>query len=71
MKIDPKIEALKAEATAWRRDIHAHPEIQYDVQRTAGKVADLLKTFGVDEIVTGIGQTGVVGAGISSLVDRI
>lgn len=47
--------------TAWRRDIHAHPETQYDVHRTAGIVADKLREFGVDEIVTGVGRTGVVG----------
>jgi amidohydrolase len=45
----------------WRRDIHAHPELQYDVHRTAGAVADKLKNFGCDEVVTGIGGTGVVG----------
>src|SRR5690606_10270279 len=44
-----------------RRDIHAHPELQFDVNRTAALVAEKLKEFGVDEIVTGIGQTGVVG----------
>lgn len=46
---------------AWRHDIHAHPELQYDVHRTAGLVADKLREFGCDEVVTGIGQTGVVG----------
>ena len=45
----------------WRHDIHAHPELQYDVHRTAGLVADKLKEFGLDEVVTGIGRTGVVG----------
>ena len=49
------------EITAWRRDLHANPEILFDVHRTAGIVADKLKEFGVDEIVTGIGRTGVVG----------
>src|SRR5690606_30799344 len=38
-----------------------NPEILYEVHRTAAKVADLLKSFGVDEVVTGIGRTGVVG----------
>ncbi|MGB1160785.1 MAG: M20 aminoacylase family protein [Alphaproteobacteria bacterium] len=46
---------------AWRHDIHAHPELQYDVHRTAGLVADKLREFGLDEVVTGIGRTGVVG----------
>lgn len=49
------------EITAWRRDIHAHPELLFDVHRTAGIVADKLKEFGVDDVVTGIGRTGVVG----------
>jgi amidohydrolase len=48
------------EITEWRRDFHAHPELQFDVQRTAGRVADLLRGFGVDEVTTGIGRTGVV-----------
>lgn len=50
-----------SELTAWRRDFHAHPELTFDVHRTAGLVADRLTAMGVDEVVTGIGQTGVVG----------
>ena len=46
---------------AWRRDLHRHPEILYEVHRTAATVADRLRSFGVDEVVTGIGRTGVVG----------
>jgi hippurate hydrolase len=49
------------EVTAWRRDFHANPEILYEVERTAGIVAQKLREFGVDEVVTGIGRTGVVG----------
>ncbi|MCC6735828.1 MAG: amidohydrolase [Bauldia sp.] len=49
------------EITAWRHDFHRHPELLYDVHRTAGIVAEKLKAFGVDEVVTGIGRTGVVG----------
>ncbi len=49
------------EITGWRRDFHENPELLYDVVRTAGKVEELLKSFGVDEIVTGLGRTGVVG----------
>ena len=52
---------LHDDITAWRRDIHAHPELQFDVHRTAGIVAEKLKEFGCDEVVTGIGRTGVVG----------
>jgi hippurate hydrolase len=49
------------EITAWRRDIHQHPEIRFEEHRTAGIVADKLRAFGCDEVVTGVGQTGVVG----------
>lgn len=49
------------EITAWRRDIHQNPEILYDVKRTAATVAEKLLTFGLDDVVTGIGRTGVVG----------
>ncbi|QEL23331.1 amidohydrolase [Bosea sp. F3-2] len=55
------IAALTPEITAIRRDIHRHPELMYDVHRTAGLVAEKLREWGVDEVVTGIGQTGVVG----------
>ncbi len=61
MQIDPRILALKSEVTAWRRDFHAHPEILYDVHRTAGIVAAKLREFGCDEVVEGLGRTGVVG----------
>ncbi len=61
MPIADRIAAMQAEVAAWRRDIHAHPEILFDVHRTAALVADKLKAFGCDEVVTGIGQTGVVG----------
>lgn len=49
------------ELAEWRRDLHRHPEILFDVHRTAGIVAERLKEFGCDEVVSGIGRTGVVG----------
>ena len=52
---------LHDEITAWRRDIHENPELQFDVHRTAGLVATKLREFGCDEVVEGIGKTGVVG----------
>jgi hippurate hydrolase len=61
MPVVNRIADHAAEITAWRRDLHAHPELLYDVHRTAGSVADKLRAFGCDEVVTGIGQTGVVG----------
>lgn len=52
---------MLSEITAWRHDIHAHPEILFETHRTAALVADKLRAFGCDEVVTGIGRTGVVG----------
>ena len=52
---------LHDEIKTWRRDLHENPELDYDVYRTAGFVADQLKAFGCDEVVPGIGRTGVVG----------
>lgn len=49
------------EIVAWRREIHSHPELDFAVERTAGFVAGKLREFGVDEIVEGVGRTGVVG----------
>ena len=61
MPIRNRFAELHPEITAWRRDFHAHPELQFDVHRTAGIVAERLAEFGCDEVVTGIGKTGVVG----------
>jgi hippurate hydrolase len=61
MPIINRVAELADLAAEWRRDFHAHPEILYDVHRTAARVADLLTSFGCDEVVTGIGRTGVVG----------
>jgi amidohydrolase len=61
MPIVNRVADLHAEITAWRRDIHANPELLYDVHRTAASVAEKLKSFGCDEVVTGVGRTGVVG----------
>jgi hippurate hydrolase len=52
---------LQDEVAAWRRHIHSRPELLFAVENTAAFVAEKLKEFGVDEIVTGIGRTGVVG----------
>src|ERR1044071_387744 len=60
MKIEPKIAAASAELTAIRRDIHAHPELGFEEERTSKIVATKLKEWGC-EVTTGIGKTGVVG----------
>lgn len=61
MPIKNRFADLLPEITEWRRDIHAHPEILFETHRTAALVAEKLKDFGCDEVVTGIGRTGVVG----------
>jgi len=61
MPIVNRIAALSDEMAAWRHDFHENPELLYEVHRTAGIVADRLHEFGCDEVVTGIGRTGVVG----------
>lgn len=61
MPIVNRVADLQPDIQAWRRDIHQHPELLYDVHRTAAFVADRLREFGCDEVVTGVGQTGVVG----------
>ena len=60
MKIEPKIAAFAQELTAIRRDIHAHPELGFEEERTSAIVAKKLKEWGC-EVTTGIGKTGVVG----------
>ena len=61
MPVLNSVAELAAEMTEWRRDFHRHPELQFEVHRTAGIVAEKLREFGCDEVVTGIGRTGVVG----------
>jgi hippurate hydrolase len=61
MPIVNRIADLQGEIAAWRHDLHAHPELLYDVQRTAAIVAEKLKSFGCDEVAMGLGRTGVVG----------
>ncbi len=61
MPIINRMAELHDEITSWRREIHSNPELQYDVFETAENVADKLKAFGCDEVVSGIGKTGVVG----------
>ena len=61
MPIKNRFAELLPEITEWRRDIHAHPELLFDTHRTSALVAEKLAQFGCDEVVTGIGRTGVVG----------
>lgn len=61
MPVKNRFAELQDEITAWRRDLHEHPEILFETHRTSALVEEKLKEFGCDEVVTGIGRTGVVG----------
>jgi hippurate hydrolase len=61
MPIVNRFADLEADIATWRRDFHRHPELLFEVHRTAASVADKLRAFGVDEVTTGIGRTGIVG----------
>jgi amidohydrolase len=61
MPIINRIADFHDEMTAWRQDLHRHPELSLQEFRTSGVVQDKLREFGVDEIITGLATTGVVG----------
>jgi hippurate hydrolase len=61
MPIINRIAEFHAEMTEWRQDLHRHPELSLQEVRTSGVVQDRLREFGVDEIITGMAKTGVVG----------
>ena len=61
MPIINRIADFHAEMTEWRHDLHAHPELALQEVRTSAVVQEKLKSFGVDEIITGLARTGVVG----------
>ena len=61
MALIENVESLAKEAAGWRRHLHRHPELLFDVHNTAAFVAEKLRAFGCDEVVEGIGRTGVVG----------
>jgi amidohydrolase len=61
MPIRNRFAELLPEIVEWRQHLHRNPEILYEVHETAAFVAEKLRAFGVDEVVEGIGQTGVVG----------
>jgi hippurate hydrolase len=57
---DPRLAAIAADATAWRRDLHAHPELAFEEHRTSAFVAEKLESWGI-EVTRGIAGTGLVG----------
>ena len=60
MPVRNRIAEMQDEITGWRRYLHAHPELMFDVEETAGFVVERLKEFGITDITPGIGRTGVV-----------
>ncbi|MEP2030283.1 MAG: M20 aminoacylase family protein [Paracoccaceae bacterium] len=73
MPIKNRLAEMHAEITGWRRHLHENPELQFEVHETAAFVEEKLRSFGIDEITTGIGQTGVVGVikGKSDTLGRV
>ena len=69
MPIKNRFAELYPTIVEWRHDFHRNPELQYELPKTAAKVADLLRSFGCDEVVEGVGKSGVVGV-IHGQVDR-
>ncbi len=61
MPIRNRFAEMLPEIAEWRQHLHRHPEIMYEVHETAAFVAGKLRDFGADEIVEGVGRTGVVG----------
>src|ERR1700722_2444402 len=70
MPIINRIAEFHTELTEWRRDLHAHPELSMQEFRTSAMVQEKLKSFGVDEIITGMAGTGVVGVIRAGSSDR-
>jgi amidohydrolase len=60
MPVINRVAEFAEEIAVWRRHMHENPELGYEEHKTAAFVAEQLKSFGVDEIVTGLGKTGVV-----------
>ena len=60
MPVINRIAAIHDDMTAWRRDIHAHPELGFQEERTAAVVAEKLESFGI-QVHRGLAKTGVVG----------
>jgi amidohydrolase len=60
-RIDAAAAAVEPKVVAWRRDLHAHPELGNREFRTSGIVAAHLKALGLDEVRTGVAHTGIVG----------
>ncbi len=60
MPIKNRLAETHAEITGWRHHLHAHPELDFAVHKTAAFVVERLQDLGIDDITTGIGKTGIV-----------
>ena len=60
MPVKNSLAEMQPEIAGWRRHLHQHPELMYEVHETAAFVVDRLKEIGVTDITPGIGKTGVV-----------
>ncbi|AHD10222.1 M20 aminoacylase family protein [Phaeobacter gallaeciensis] len=60
MPIKNRLSEMHAEITGWRRHLHQMPELLYEVHKTAAFVEEKLRSFGISDITTGVGRTGVV-----------
>jgi amidohydrolase len=58
--IKNRLAELMPEIAGWRREIHMHPELGYDLPKTTALVEEKLREFGVDDVVTGVGRSGIV-----------
>ena len=61
MAIRNRFAEMHKEIAGWRQDLHRHPELLFDTHRTSAFVSEKLREFGCDDVVGGIGRTGVVG----------
>ena len=61
MPVKNRFAELQKEIAEWRQDIHQYPEILFETQRTSALVKDKLIEFGCNQVIDGIGKTGVVG----------
>ena len=73
MPVKNRFAELHDQITAWRRDMHENPELLFDTHRTSALVEDKLRAFGCDDVVTGLGRTGVVAVikGRSTLSGKV
>ena len=60
MAVINRIAGFSEEMTAWRRHLHAHPELGFDCHQTAAFVVERLREFGITQIETGVATSGVV-----------